>query len=100
MRKSSKTNGVALAHVYFVDESARRALVNRLSGADPKAVARAMAAQTVEVVGSIQAADDDHPNLMGAGPQRQPRRWSPLGTTSRPSFGFHKGQLCAKLTVR
>jgi hypothetical protein len=36
-------NGVALGYVYFQDESARRALVNRRCGADAKAVAQAIA---------------------------------------------------------
>ena len=36
-------NGVALAYVYFEDEPTRRALVKRLSGADAKAVAQAIA---------------------------------------------------------
>jgi hypothetical protein len=42
-------NGVVLAYVYFEDEPTRRALVNRLSGADAKAVAQTIArALTVE----------------------------------------------------
>ncbi|MGD9540635.1 hypothetical protein [Methylocystis sp.] len=42
-------NGIALAYVYFEDEPTRRALVNRLSGADAKVVAQTIArALTVE----------------------------------------------------
>jgi hypothetical protein len=42
-------NGVALAYVYFEDEPTRRALVNRLSSTDAKAVAQTIArALTVE----------------------------------------------------
>ena len=36
-------NGVALAYVYFEDDPSRRGLVNRLSGADAKAVAQTIA---------------------------------------------------------
>ncbi|TLG71833.1 hypothetical protein [Methylocystis sp. B8] len=36
-------NGIALAYVYFEDEPTRRALVNRLSDADAKAVAQTIA---------------------------------------------------------
>ncbi len=35
--------GVALAFVYFEDDPSRRGLVNRLSGADAKAVAQTIA---------------------------------------------------------
>ncbi len=37
------TNGIALAYVYFEDEPTRRALVKRLSDADAKAIAQAIA---------------------------------------------------------
>jgi len=36
-------NGVALAYVYFEGDPSRRGLVNRLSGADAKAVAQTIA---------------------------------------------------------
>ncbi|MFO1103146.1 MAG: hypothetical protein U1E20_09620 [Methylocystis sp.] len=36
-------NGIALADVYFEDDSTRRGLVNRLSGADAKAGAQNIA---------------------------------------------------------
>lgn len=36
-------NGVALAYVYFEEDPSRRGLVNRLSGADAKAVAQTIA---------------------------------------------------------
>lgn len=35
--------GVVLAYVYFAEDPVRRGLVNRLSGADAKAVAQAIA---------------------------------------------------------
>ncbi|HEY8126229.1 MAG TPA: hypothetical protein VIF88_12525 [Methylocystis sp.] len=36
-------SGVALAYVYFEEDPSRRGLVNRLSGADAKAVAQTIA---------------------------------------------------------
>ena len=36
-------NGMALAYVYFEDEPTRRALVKRLSSADARAIAQAIA---------------------------------------------------------
>ena len=36
-------NGVAFAYVYFEDDPSRRSLVNRLSGADAKAIAQTIA---------------------------------------------------------
>jgi hypothetical protein len=44
------TNGLALAYVYFEDEPTRRALVNRLSSADAKAVAQTIARALTEDV--------------------------------------------------
>ncbi|MGD9541785.1 hypothetical protein [Methylocystis sp.] len=42
--RGRKTNGVvALAYVYFEDDPRQHRLVNRLSGADAKAVAQAIA---------------------------------------------------------
>ena len=46
-------HGKALAYVYFEDEPTRRALVNRLTSADAKAVAQTIArALTAEAEGS------------------------------------------------
>jgi hypothetical protein len=40
--------GVALAYVYFEEDPSRRGLVNRLSGADAKAVAQKIARALTE----------------------------------------------------
>ncbi len=62
IRKTGKSfavedaNGVALAYVYFEDDPSRRALVNRLSSADAKAVAQTIARALTAEAHSLEAA--------------------------------------------
>lgn len=45
-------NGIALAYVDFENEPIRRGLINRLSGADAKAVAQTIAAALTDAAGA------------------------------------------------